>query len=119
MTLLSGALLGIMEEAAVAILTLTEDIEPDEFFVSRLTQQEVMRQLRIMAETAASVPDELKRKLIEIDWAGWAVLGAQLTLTGGFERDAVWFGVRSMVPATLMWLRFYQKDAPELFSLTP
>jgi uncharacterized protein with HEPN domain len=119
MTLLSSALLGIMEEASVAILTLTEEIDPDEFFSSRLTQQEVMRQMRIMAETAASVPDEIKRKMIEIDWAGWAVLGAQLTMTGGFERDAVWFGVRSMVPATLMWLRYYRKDAPELFALKP
>jgi len=119
MTLLSGALLGFMEEAGVAILTLTEAVEPEEFFSSRLTQHEVMRHMRVLVETAASVPDELKHKLIDIDWAGLAVLCAKLKLEGGFERDAVWFGVRSLAPATLMWLRFYRKDAPELFSLTP
>ena len=119
MTLLSAALLGIIEDAGVVILTLTEAVGPEEFFSSRITQHEVMRHMRVLAETAANVPDELKRKLIDIDWAGWDVLCANLTLEGGFERDVVWFGVRSLVPATLMWLRFYRKDAPEWFSPTP
>lgn len=117
MTLLSGALLGIFEEAGTAVLTLAEGVEPEEFFTSRLTQQEVLRQMRVMAETAANVPDDLKRQMVEIDWAGWSMLGMQLTLTGGFERDALWFGVRSLVPATLMWLRVYRKNTPQLFSL--
>lgn len=118
MTLLSGALLGILEESGLAILTLTEGVEPEEFFSSRITQQEVLRQLQVMAETAANVPGELKYQMAEIDWAGWSVLNMQLTVAGGFERDVLWFAVRSLIPATLMWLRVYRKDAPELFSLT-
>lgn len=117
MTLLSGALLGILEESGMAILTMTEDIEPEEFFASRLTQQEVLRQMRVMTETAANLPYDLKLKVAEIDWAGWSVLNTQLSVAGGFERDALWFAVRSLIPATLMWLRVYRKDAPELFSL--
>jgi len=119
MTVLSGAMLGILEETGLALLTLTEGVEAEEFFASRLTQHEVLRQMRTMVETANNVPDELKHKMLEIDWAGWSVLGMQLKVAGGFERDALWFAVRSLVPATLMWLRVFRKDAPELFSLTP
>jgi uncharacterized protein with HEPN domain len=118
MTLLSGALLGIIEESGEGILTLTEGIEPEEFFSSRITQQEVLRLLRVMTETANNIPYELKLKIAEIDWAGWSVLNTQLTVAGGFERDALWFSVRSLIPATLMWLRVYRQSAPELFSLT-
>lgn len=118
MTLLSGALLGILEEAGMAVMTLTEDIEPEEFFASRITQQEVLRQMRIMAETAANVPQDLKRKMPEFDWAGWYVLHSQLMGQGGFERDALWFAVRSLVPATLLWMRVYRKDMPEVFSIS-
>lgn len=118
MTLLSGALLGILEEAGMAVMTLTEGIEPEEFFASRITQQEVLRQMRIMAETAANVPEELKRKMPELDWAGWYVLHSQLMGQGGFERDALWFAVRSLVPATLLWMRVYREDMPEVFLIT-
>lgn len=119
MSLLSSAQLGILENAGEAILTLTDDITPEEFFASRLTQQEVLRQTRIMAETAANVSETLKRQMPEIDWAGWFVLHSQLVGQGGFERDALWFAVRSLVPATLMWMRVYRKDVPELFSPVP
>ena len=81
-----------------------------------ITQQEVLRQLRIMTETAANVPYDLKHEVAEIDWAGWSVLNNQLTVAGGFERDALWFAVRSLIPATLMWLRVYRKDSPSIFS---
>lgn len=119
MTMLSGALFGILNEAGTAILTLTEGVEPEEFFGSRITQQEVLRQMRIMAETAANVPHELKQRMAEIDWAGWSVLDTQLKVAGGFERDALWFAVRSLVPATLLWLQVYRKNTPEIFSLAP
>jgi uncharacterized protein with HEPN domain len=119
MTILAGALLGILDEAGLAVLTLTEGLEPEEFFASRLTQQEVLRQMRVMVKTAANVPTDLKRQMLEVDWAGWSVLGTQLTIESGFEQNALWFGVRSLVPATLMWLRVYRKSTPELFSLAP
>jgi len=119
MMLLSSAQLAILEDAGSAILTLTDGIEPQEFFASRLTQQEVLRQTRIMAETAANVADALKRRMPEVDWAGWFVLHSQLVGQGGFERDALWFAVRSLVPATLLWLRVYRKEVPEAFSPVP
>lgn len=117
--MLEGALFGILEEASHNILILTEDIEQDDFFASRLTQQEVFRQLSRMAETCANVPVDIKDKMAEIDWAGWNALNSQLKVMGGFEQDTVWFGIRSLVPATLMWLRVYKQSQPEIFSYKP
>jgi uncharacterized protein with HEPN domain len=119
MTIVSGSLLAILEEAGENILTLTEEIEPEAFFNSKITQHETMKQLRNMTETAANLPVEVKYDIAEVDWAGWSMLNMQLTTAGGFEKDAVWFAVRSLVPATLMWLRVYRKDKPEHFKLTP
>ncbi len=119
MTIVSGSLLNIIEEACESVLTLTEEVEPEDFFASRLTQQETIRQIRIIAESAASLPDEFKRKMAEIDWSGWNILLMQVKTSGGFERDAVWFAVRSMAPATLMWLRVFRNSQPEVFDIKP
>lgn len=117
--MLTGPMLDILEQAGEDVLTLTEGIEPEKFFSSHLTQMEALRQIRIMAETVGNLPGELKSQIAEIDWAGWSVLATQLATTGGFERDAVWFGVRSLIPATLLWLRVYRSNQPELFSYAP
>lgn len=114
----SAALLGILEEAGTAILTLSEGLDEKEFFATRLTQQEVLRQLRIMTETSDNLTKELKTELAEIDWAGWSMLGQQLKLADSFDREALWFGVRSLVPSMLMWLRVYRQNQPEVFAFT-
>jgi len=119
MTILSSAMLGILEEAGESVLILTEGLEPEQFFESRITQQEALRQMTVMAGIAVKVPEDLKRKMSEIDWAGWSLLSVQLATANGSERDALWFGVRSLVPATLMWLRVFRKSIPELFSPVP
>lgn len=119
MTLLSGALLGIIEEAGLSIMTMTEGIEADEFFASRITQQETLRQVRVMAETISNVPEDIARQMIEIDWTAWRVLKAQLVSGETAGRDALWFGVRSLVPATLMWLRVFRHRQPDIFAIKP
>lgn len=119
MTMVSGALLGIIEGACEDILILVENVEPEDFFASTLTQREAIRQIRIITESAANLPDDVKRKTKEIDWAGWQVLLAQVKTSGGFERDAIWFAIRSMVPATLMWLRVFKQSQPEMFAIKP
>ncbi|MFZ3087027.1 MAG: hypothetical protein WA123_03075 [Methylotenera sp.] len=119
MTILSSAMLGILEEAGESILILTEGLEPEQFFDSRITQQEALRQMTVMAGIAVKVPDDIKQKMIEIDWTGWSLLSVQLAMADGSAREALWFGVRSLVPATLMWLRVFRKSAPELFSPIP
>jgi uncharacterized protein with HEPN domain len=118
MTLASATMLNIMQQSCEAVLTLTEDVAPEDFFSSQLTQAESLRHLRIIAENVDRLPMESKTMMAEIDWAGWNVLLSQVRSSGGFERDAIWFAIRSMVPATLIWLRVFRQQQPDLFRMT-
>lgn len=116
MTIVSGAMLGILQEAGNSIMIITDGLEYDEFFSSRITQQDVLRQLIAMTDTSLNLPYEIKQRMIEIDWEAWSALSIQFSKKGESMNEAVWFAVRSLVPATLLWLRVFHKNAPELFS---
>jgi len=117
--MLNASLLSIIEEAAVAVLTLTEGLEKDEFLASRLTRAETQRQLKIMGESAANLPPQMQALLAEVDWGGWHTVSQQLGSSGEAEQEALWFAVRALVPATLMWLRVYRTNQPEVFECKP
>jgi uncharacterized protein with HEPN domain len=117
--MLNASLLSIIEEAGVAVLTLTEGLEADEFLASRLTRAETSRQLRIMSDAAASLPPHIQTLLAEVDWDGWEAVAQQIDAGDAGEREALWFAVRSLAPATLMWLRVYRKSLPEIFECKP
>lgn len=117
--MLTGALLGILEQSGTAIMTLVEGVDGDEFFQSRLTRQTVQGYLNNMSESAGNLSPDIKTHLAEIDWAGWAALGR--SIKSGFSdqtNEAVWFAIQSLVPATLLWLRVYRKNEPKLFSFS-
>lgn len=113
------SLLSIIENAGVAVLTLTEGLEKDEFLSSRLTRTETTRQLKIMSDSIASLPPSTQVLLEEIDWKGWQSLGRRIGSGDSAEEEALWFAVRSLVSATLMWLRVYRKNQPEVFAYRP
>lgn len=117
--MLNASLLSIIEEAGVAVLTLTEGLEKDEFLASRLTRAETQRQLKIMSESAANLPPQMQALLAEVDWSGWQRVAQRLGASGDAEQEALWFAVRSLVPATLMWLRVYRTNQPEVFECKP
>lgn len=117
--MLNASLLSIIEEAGVAVLTLTEGLEKDEFLASRLTRAETQRQLRIIAETAAGLPSHVRTLLAEVDWDGWQAVAQRIDAGGETEAEALWFAVRALTPAVLMWLRVYRKSLPELFECKP
>lgn len=117
--MLNASLLSIIEEAGVAVLTLTEGLEKDEFLASRLTRAETQRQLKIMGESAANLPPQMQALLAEVDWSGWQRVAQRLGASGDAEQEALWFAVRSLVPATLMWLRVYRTNQPEVFECKP
>lgn len=118
--MLSSALLGIIEEAGKAVLILTESIDDPTLCSLRLTREETIRQLLVIADTAANLPAETREVLSTIDWNGWVVTAKVLRGPySGAARDALLFGVRSMVPATLMGLRLYRKSHPHLFQFKP
>ncbi len=117
--MLNASLLSILDEAGVAVLTLTESLEKDEFLASRLTRTEALRQVRIMSASAANVPPQIKTLLPEVEWRGWQTVAQQLDASHETQGEALWFAVRSLVPATLMWLRVYRQNQPQVFQWAP
>lgn len=117
--MLNASLLSIIREAGIAVLTLTEGLEKDEFLASRLTRAETRHQVQIMSESAANLPPQTRTLLAEVDWRGWHTVARQLGESRNAEQEALWFAVRSLVPATLMWLQVYRKNEPEIFEYKP
>lgn len=117
--ILTGALLAIIDDAGLAVATLTENLTRQELLGSRLTRAEVQRQLRLLAGSAARMPPDVWEVMPEIDWEGWTGI-ERLLGQGGVDLDeALWFAVESMVPATLLWLRLYRRSQPALFRIAP
>jgi uncharacterized protein with HEPN domain len=121
--MISAAQLAILEDAGTAVLTLAEGLNEEEFFATRLTREEVKRQLLHFAETAANISGDALALLPEIDWGGWQAIGrvlrSQPPATPEAVHDALWHGVRSLVPATMLWLRVYRQNQPEVFAFQP
>lgn len=117
--MLNASLLSIIEEAGVAVLTLTEGLEKDAFLASRLTRAETRRQVKILSESIANLSPQTLATLAEVDWAGWQTVARQFGANQGEEQEALWFAVRALVPATLMWLRVYRKERPDIFECKP
>jgi uncharacterized protein with HEPN domain len=115
--MLNGSLLSIIEEAGIAVLTLTEGLEKDEFLASRLTRAETLRQMKIMSDSAARLPSQTQSLCAEVDWGGWRSVARQLEEQRAEEQEALWFAVRSLVPATLMWLMVFRKEQPSAFRM--
>lgn len=93
-------------------------MEQAEFLRSRLTRDAVRRQVLTISDTAANLAPEARALLPEIDWDGWTGAARSLSAGGTDESEALWFAVRSLVSATLMWLRVYRNNQPALFSFT-
>lgn len=112
------ALLGVAEQAGLDVLTLAENLSRDELLRSRLTREEVQRQLRAIADALSALRPELRRAMPEIDWSGWEHLRSALAATAGEALDeALWFAVESLTPALLLWLRIHRRSQPELFAM--
>lgn len=114
----AAALFKTIEEAGVAVLTLVEGIQDSELLASRLTRQEVTRQMRLLLEAAAALPPDMRTAMPEIDWPGMATVGKALSGTVKTELDeAVVFCARALTPALMMWLRVYQQQHPDWFKM--
>jgi uncharacterized protein with HEPN domain len=116
--MLTGALLGLMEQIGLDILTLTEELNETEFFASRLTRTETLRLLRSMTTTAANLPAGVRERMPEIDWDAWVVLAKALAKPSQHPLQ-IWVAVKELTPMTLQQLNGYKKKQPQLFSLVP
>lgn len=110
-----SALLANITEAGTGVLTLAEGMDLATFQRSRLARAEIGRLVEVMAASLADLPDALRHQFAEIDWSAWAALADPIGHGGPARDEALWFAVKSLVPATLMWLRVYRDSRPELF----
>lgn len=106
----NAALLANIEDASAAILTMVEGIEEDEFRRSRIARAETRTQLDRIACALDGLEPAARQAVPEIDWSAWQRVRANA------DDDTTWFAARSLVPATLMWLRVYKRNHPDLFS---
>lgn len=113
--MLNAALLGIIEDAARSMVTLTAEVDEDAFTRSRLTLSVVRRHARNLVDTAANLPVITQVSLERLDWDAWAVVVREAGRGGAAASSALWFAARSLAPATLLWLATYRKRQPELF----
>ena len=109
------ALLANIVSAGTDALVLAEDMDEATFRRSRLARTEIARLVGIVAANLADLPDAQRQQFAELDWAGWSALTGQLQQDGETRDEALWFALRALVPATLMWLRVYKQQNPELF----
>jgi len=116
--MITAAMLKLIEESGECAMVLTDGVDHDELMRSRITRYEVERLLVLVARTLDDLAVEARQLMPEIDWPGWEMLRARLN-DESTRDEALWFGLRSLLPATLSWLRVYRKSHPELFSFVP
>lgn len=115
----NGATLSIIEESAESVLILAEDVEDEALLASRLTRQEIQRLLATVARGLADMGPDARQTLPELDWEGWIATGREILTAGPQQDQALLYAVQSLVPATIMWLRVYKQNQPDLFRHTP
>ena len=65
----TGALLGLIEQAAQGVLVLCEGLTRDELLGSRLTRTEVLRQLSTLTLSATQLDAAVQTAMPELDWS--------------------------------------------------
>lgn len=116
----ASALRSLIEQTGLDVATLAEGLDEADLRRSRLTRAELLRQLRLMANSAVAVPPSAREDMPELDWEGWRLLALRLQAETGDDLDqALWFAIQSVVPATLLWLRVYRQNQPQLFVMAP
>lgn len=116
--MLTGAMLGLMEQIALDIMTLTEEINGAEFFASRLTRAQTLQLLGSLAQTAANLPAEARERMPQIDWTAWAALAKVLPKPSQHPLQ-IWVAIKELTPMTVQLLHDYKRTQPQLFSIAP
>ena len=116
--MLTGAMLGLMERIALDVMILTEEINEDEFFASRLTRVQTLQLLSSFAKTAANLSPATRERMHEIDWGAWSALAKVLPKSSQHPLQ-IWVAIKELTPMTVQQLSSYRKKQPQLFSVVP
>lgn len=91
--------------------------DEDELFASANTLAAVELSLLAMAQTLEHLSAALRARLAWIDWNGWQALRRLLEDDVQPRREEVWYGVRSLVPATLQLIEQLRRVEPVWFEI--
>ncbi|MFH2134728.1 MAG: hypothetical protein ABII81_06050 [Pseudomonadota bacterium] len=111
-----GALLGLMEQLALNIITLTEESSEREFFDSRITRAQTLMMLGNLAKACANLPPETCERMHQIDWAAWHAVKIALAKPDQHPLQ-IWVAIKELTPMTLQQLYDYKRTQPQLFSM--
>ena len=95
-----------MIEFGERILSYTEGMDQDSFVADSLTYDATLRNLTLVGEAAAHVPDEIRDAHPEIPWR--TIVGARNRIMHGYfgvDDDLVWSMIREDIPKLLPTLR--------------
>lgn len=111
-------MLQLMEQTALDIMILTDEIGEEEFFASRLTRSETLRQLESLTRTIANLPAGARAAMPKIDWAAWTALAGILGKPAKHPLQ-IWVAIKELTPMTVYHLNDYKRTQPKLFSIVP
>ncbi len=114
--MLTGALLGLMEQLALNIITLTEGCSEQDFFESRLTRSQTLTMLGNLAKSCANLPPDACQRMPQIDWVAWHALCKALNKPDQHPLQ-IWVAIKELTPMTLQHLYYYKRTQPQLFSM--
>jgi uncharacterized protein with HEPN domain len=114
--MIAAAMLRTVAECGEGVLVIVDGLTDDDLRRSRLTRGEVQRLVLLIGHTLAALPDAARTAMPEIDFAGWQASVRTIESQSAERDDTLWFAVRSLVPATLSWLRVYRREQPALFA---
>lgn len=108
----------ILIHSGQTIETLLQPMQAEhELFDSTATLNAVEAHLLVMAQTLAHLAPPLVLRLDRIDWQGWGRLQRLLESDDPTRQEAVWYGVRALVPATLALVADLRRREPGWFGL--
>jgi hypothetical protein len=96
---------------------LAEMQDESELFASPNTLACVEMSLLAIAQTLDHLSPVLRARLAWIDWSGWSALRSQLELDVRPRREQVWYGVRSLAPATVELIGRLRRLEPVWFEI--
>jgi uncharacterized protein with HEPN domain len=100
------------------IQTLLAEMQAEqELFDSPATLHAVEAELLTLAQTLEHLSPLLRERLTHLDWHGWHHLQQLLQLDVQPRREAVWYGIQALVPATLELLEQLRRQEPVWFEL--
>ena len=116
-SMLAAVMLRMIEQTGLDILVLTEELDDQEFFASRLTRLQTFQLLGTLAQTARNLPSEVRSRLPAINWEAWDAL--PLALAHPTQHAfRIWVAAKELTPMTVQNLFDYKRIEPDLFNMT-